>query len=165
MRRLFATCGLVAVSIAVVLLLTEGGLRLLDHGDRGVSETGRGSRWKGGWIREEQSPPIGPSRLGQSVIFSNVIKAACQAYVFEPNVANTWITVKGMIENFLSGIWKQGGLAGAKPDDAYSVSVGLGSTMTSEDILEGIMRVTVLVAISRPAEFIEMTFQQQMQKS
>jgi hypothetical protein len=37
--------------------------------------------------------------------------------------------------------------------------------MTAEDILEGIMRITVLVAISRPAEFIEITFQQQMQKS
>jgi hypothetical protein len=27
------------------------------------------------------------------------------------------------------------------------------------------MRITVLVAVSRPAEFIEITFQQQMQKS
>ncbi len=43
--------------------------------------------------------------------------------------------------------------------------VGLGSTMTGDDILNGIMRITVLVAISRPAEFIEITFQQQMQKS
>ena len=41
----------------------------------------------------------------------------------------------------------------------------LGETMTAENILEGILRVTVLVAISRPAEFIEITFQQQMQKS
>ena len=32
-------------------------------------------------------------------------------------------------------------------------------------VLLGILRVTVLVAISRPAEFIEITFQQQMQKS
>lgn len=37
--------------------------------------------------------------------------------------------------------------------------------MTGDDILEGILRVTVLVAINRPAEFIEITFQQQMQKS
>jgi len=51
------------------------------------------------------------------------------------------------------------------PDDAFAALVGLGETMTPEDILEGIMRITVLVAISRPAEFIEITFQQQMQKS
>jgi len=49
-------------------------------------------------------------------------------------------------------------LAGAVPDDAYSVFVGLGETMTPEDILEGIMRISVLVAIVRPAEFIEIYF-------
>ena len=43
--------------------------------------------------------------------------------------------------------------------------MGLGDTMTGDDILNGIMRITVLVAITRPAEFIEITFQQQMQKS
>jgi hypothetical protein len=37
--------------------------------------------------------------------------------------------------------------------------------MTPQDILDGMLKVTVLVALSRPAEFIEITFQQQMQKS
>lgn len=80
-------------------------------------------------------------------------------------MASTWLNLKSMIQNFLTGIWKRGGLAGATPDDAFSVHVGLGDTMTPEDVLEGILRVTVLVAIVRPAEFIEITFQQQMQKS
>lgn len=93
------------------------------------------------------------------------VKNAARAYVFEPNDANTWINMKCMIENFLRSVWKRGGLPGATPEDAYSVHVGLGDTMTAEDILEGILRITVLVAISRPAEFIEITFQQQMQKS
>lgn len=99
------------------------------------------------------------------IMLEESIKLAAKALVFEPNVANTWVTMKSMIGNFLTGIWKQGGLAGAVPDDAFAVFVGLGETMTPEDILEGIMRVTVLVAITRPAEFIEITFQQQMQKS
>lgn len=99
------------------------------------------------------------------IMMEESIRLATKAYVFEPNDANTWVTIKSMIRNFLTGIWKRGGLAGAVPDDAFSVHVGLGDTMTSEDILEGILRVTVLVAISRPAEFIEITFQQQMQKS
>jgi phage tail sheath protein FI len=93
------------------------------------------------------------------------VKLATKAYVFENNVANTWVTIKSMISNFLTGIWKRGGLAGSSPDDAFSVHVGLGETMTPEDVLEGILRVTVLVALIRPAEFIEITFQQQMQKS
>lgn len=99
------------------------------------------------------------------IMLEESIRLAAKAMVFEPNVANTWMRIKSMIRNFLTGIWKRGGLAGAVPDDAFSVHVGLGETMTPEDILEGILRVTVLVAISRPAEFIEITFQQQMQKS
>jgi phage tail sheath protein FI len=99
------------------------------------------------------------------IMLEESIRLATKAYVFEPNVANTWVTIKSMIRNFLTGIWKRGGLAGAVPGDAFSVHVGLGDTMTAEDILEGILRVTVLVAVSRPAEFIEITFQQQMQKS
>lgn len=99
------------------------------------------------------------------IMMEESIRLASKAYVFEPNTANTWVTMKSMIENFLTSIWKQGGLAGAVPEDAFSVHVGLGDTMTAVDILEGILRITVLVAVVRPAEFIEITFQQQMQKS
>ena len=99
------------------------------------------------------------------IMLEESCRLAAKALVFEPNVSSTWVTIKSMISNFLNGIWKRGGLAGAVPDDAFSVHVGLGETMTPDDILEGIMRITVLVAVSRPAEFIEITFQQQMQKS
>jgi uncharacterized protein len=93
------------------------------------------------------------------------IKIASKKYVFEPNDSNTWVKMKSMITNFLTDIWKRGGLAGAKPEQAFIVQVGLGETMTPNDILEGILRITVLVALSHPAEFIEITFQQKMQES
>ena len=99
------------------------------------------------------------------IMLEESIRLAAKAMVFEPNVTGTWVTMKGMISNFLTDIWKRGGLAGAVPEDAFSVHLGMGETMTPEDILEGILRVTVLVALSRPAEFIEITFQQQMLKS
>ncbi|WP_341366038.1 cadherin-like domain-containing protein [Yoonia sp. BS5-3] len=99
------------------------------------------------------------------IMIEESIRLASKAYVFEPNTAQTWVTMRSMIENFLTSIWKQGGLAGAVPSDAFSVHVGLGETMTPVDILEGILRITVLLAVVRPAEFIEITFQQQMQKS
>ncbi len=99
------------------------------------------------------------------IMLEESIRLAAKSFVFENNVATTWITLKSMINNFLNGIWKRGGLAGSTPEDAFSVSVGLGETMTADDILEGILKVTVLVALIRPAEFIEITFQQQMQKS
>lgn len=99
------------------------------------------------------------------IMLEESCRLAAKALVFEPNVANTWVTIKSMISNFLTGVWKRGGLMGAVPEDAFSVHVGLGETMTPDDILEGILRVTVLVAMVRPAEFIEITFQQQMPKS
>ncbi|MFK7871023.1 MAG: cadherin-like domain-containing protein [Roseobacter sp.] len=99
------------------------------------------------------------------IMIEESIKLASKAYVFEPNNAQTWVTMRSMIENFLTSVWKQGGLAGAVPADAFSVHVGLGETMTPVDILEGILRITVLVAVTRPAEFIEITFMQQLQKS
>ncbi|MCI1550340.1 MAG: phage tail sheath family protein, partial [Prevotella sp.] len=93
------------------------------------------------------------------------IENAAKVYVFEPNTANTWINVKSMLDNFLRSVWKRGGLAGATPEDAYEVHVGLGDTMISNDILNGIMRITVFMAMTRPAEFNEITFELQMQKS
>ncbi|TRX43170.1 phage tail sheath family protein [Flavobacterium restrictum] len=92
-------------------------------------------------------------------------KLAANAYLFEPNVKNTWEAVKAMISSFLTSIWKQGGLQGASASDAFSVACGLGTTMTSDDILNGFMNVTVKVAIIRPAEFIVLTFQQEMTTS
>jgi hypothetical protein len=99
------------------------------------------------------------------VFLEQSIKLATKAYVFENNVANTWVTIKGMIRNFLTSVWKRGGLQGAVPDDAFQIFCGLGETMTADDILEGILRVTVMVAVTHPAEFIEITFQQQLAKS
>lgn len=99
------------------------------------------------------------------IFIEQSVKAAAKAYVYEPNTSGTWSLVRSMISSFLAGIWKQGGLAGLTTTDAFDVQVGLGSTMTPNDILDGIMNVTVKVAITRPAEFIVITFQQKMQES
>jgi uncharacterized protein len=99
------------------------------------------------------------------IMIEQSLKLATRAYVFEPNDANTWITVKGMMINFLTNLWKQGALAGSSPEQAFDVQVGLGATMTPTDILDGKMLITVKVAIVRPAEFIVITFQQKMQES
>ncbi|MBK6265137.1 phage tail sheath family protein [Marivirga sp. S37H4] len=99
------------------------------------------------------------------IMIEQSLKAATEAYVFKPNVVNTWVTVKGMMTNFLTDQWKKGALAGSSPEDAFSVDVGLGVTMTPTDILDGIMHISVKLAVVRPAEFIVITIQQQMQKS
>jgi uncharacterized protein len=91
------------------------------------------------------------------------IKNALSAYVFSPNTPSTWVSVKSMISNFLTDVWKQGGLMGSRADEAYTVQVGLGSTMIPDDIINGYMIVNVTLQMVRPAEFIELTFKQTMQ--
>jgi uncharacterized protein len=89
-------------------------------------------------------------------------KIAVNAYAFAPNDANTWTTVRSMLSSFLTSVWTQGGLQGASAAAAFSVSCGLGITMNAADILDGIMNVTIKVAVTHPAEFIVITLQQRM---
>lgn len=93
------------------------------------------------------------------------VKKATEFVVFEPNDAKTWLRTKAMIENFLTGLWRDGALAGAKPEDAFFVKVGLGETMTSLDILEGRLNIEIGMAAVRPAEFIILKFSHKLQES
>jgi len=77
-----------------------------------------------------------------------------QQMVFEPNDANTWVRAQAMIENFLILLWRQGALQGSKPEQAFFVNIGLGKTMTANDIAQGLMRIEMGMAVVRPAEFI-----------
>lgn len=92
------------------------------------------------------------------------IKKSTYWAVFEPNNANTWIRVKGMIESYLTNKWKEGALVGAKPDEAFFVRIGIGSTMTPDDVLNGYMKVEIGMAVVRPAEFIVLKFSHKLQQ-
>ncbi|MDX1636327.1 MAG: phage tail sheath C-terminal domain-containing protein [Balneolaceae bacterium] len=93
------------------------------------------------------------------------VKKATEPFVFEPNDANTWVKVKAMIENFLVLQWRAGALMGSKPEQAFYVKVGLGETMTQQDVLEGRMIVEIGMAVVRPAEFIILRFSHKMLES
>ncbi|GFD72605.1 phage tail sheath C-terminal domain-containing protein [Tenacibaculum mesophilum] len=93
------------------------------------------------------------------------IKKATEQFVFEPNDKNTWVRVKAMIDNFLTQQWRAGALAGPTPEKAFYVSVGLGETMTAQDVLEGNMIIEIGMAVVRPAEFIILKFSHKMQEA
>ncbi|CAN5904673.1 hypothetical protein BH11BAC7_BH11BAC7_04650 [soil metagenome] len=105
-----------------------------------------------------------PVRRFYNMVEESIKKSTYWA-VFEPNSANTWVKVKGMIDNYLTNKWKDGALVGAKPDDAFFVKIGLGTTMSAQDILEGRMNVEIGMAVVRPAEFIIIKFSHLLQKS
>lgn len=91
------------------------------------------------------------------------VKKSTQWTVFEPNDANTWSKVRGMIENYLTEKWRDGALAGTTTKDAFFVNCGLGTTMTAQDILEGRLIVQMGMAPVRPAEFVILQFSHKLQ--
>jgi uncharacterized protein len=93
------------------------------------------------------------------------VKKSTNWAVFEANDSNTWVKVRAMIENYLFVKWRDGAMAGTKPSDAYYVRVGLGQTMTAQDILEGRMFIEIGMAVVRPAEFIILRFSHKLQVS
>ena len=99
------------------------------------------------------------------IMVEESVKKASSQFVFEPNDANTWVKVRAMIENFLTLQWRAGALAGVKPEHAFYVRVGLGQTMTAQDILNGFLIVEIGMAVVRPAEFIVLRFSHKMQES
>lgn len=99
------------------------------------------------------------------IMIEESTRKATSFAVFEANDATTWLKVKGMIESFLYGLWERGALAGSKPESAYFVQVGLGTTMSPQDVLEGRMIVEIGIAAVRPAEFIVLRFSHKLQEA
>lgn len=85
--------------------------------------------------------------------------------VLMPNDASTWTTVSSMIESFLSDLWRQGAMAGSDRRSAYFVNVGLGTSMTPQDVLEGRLIIDVGIAAMHPAEFLVLRLTHQVRKS
>jgi phage tail sheath protein FI len=99
------------------------------------------------------------------IMVEESVKLATQRFVFEPNDGNTWVKLRAMVENYLTNLWRLGALAGSKPEQAFYVKVGLGQTMTFDDILNGRMIVEIGMAPVRPAEFIILRFSQIQQQA
>ncbi|MEM6406508.1 MAG: phage tail sheath C-terminal domain-containing protein [Pseudomonadota bacterium] len=78
--------------------------------------------------------------------------------VFEPNTPLTWLKIRTMIESYLETLWQQGAFFGNTAQQAFFVNVGLGQTMTEDDINNGLMKIEIGLAMVRPAEFIVLTF-------
>lgn len=87
----------------------------------------------------------------------NNLRARAAASVFEPNNEITWLMLKSGLGMWLRRLWQSGGLAGQEEELAYQVQIGVGESMTREDVIEGRLLINVLVALYYPAEFIRLT--------
>lgn len=73
--------------------------------------------------------------------------------VFEPNNENLWANVRSTIEDFLITLWRDGALAGTKPEQAFFVKCDR-TTMTQNDIDNGRLICLIGTAPIKPAEFV-----------
>ncbi|HEI8868288.1 TPA: phage tail sheath family protein [Serratia odorifera] len=80
-----------------------------------------------------------------------------QPFVFEPNNEITWYRIKALIRRTLRELWERGGLLGGSEDDAYRILVGIGESMSEDDLADGLLRIRIAVAIHQPAEFIQIS--------
>ena len=82
------------------------------------------------------------------------LASGLQWVVFERNDEALWSAVRQSVVQFLTLLWQQGALFGSSLDDACFVACGRGTTMTDADVAAGRLRLSVGVALIRPAEFI-----------
>jgi uncharacterized protein len=73
--------------------------------------------------------------------------------VFEPNDDPLWNAIRGSIEAFMLGLFRQGAFQGAKPSEAFLVKCDHDTT-TQADIDNGIVNIIVAFAPLKPAEFV-----------
>jgi phage tail sheath protein FI len=73
--------------------------------------------------------------------------------VFEPNDKNLWRKVTGVVEGLLYDFWREGGLVGTNPTEAFYVKCD-STVNTPASISAGELRIEVGVALQRPAEFV-----------
>lgn len=88
------------------------------------------------------------------IFLEHSIDRSTQYAVFEPNDRSLWNRLKASLVSFLTTVWRSGALQGATAAEAFFVKVGLGETMTQDDIDAGRVIVLVGVAPVKPAEFV-----------
>ena len=87
------------------------------------------------------------------IFIEESIKANTSWAVFEPNDEVLWVRVQRTISVFLTGLWRNGSLAGSTPDEAFFVNIGR-NTMSQDDIDNGRLVCVIGVAPVKPAEFV-----------
>lgn len=73
--------------------------------------------------------------------------------VFEPNDEPLWAAIRASIEAFLLSLFRQGGLQGSTPSEAFQVRCDANTT-TPANQQDGIVNIVVAFAPLKPAEFV-----------
>jgi phage tail sheath protein FI len=122
------------------------GSRTLQGGQQGTSE------WKYVPVR----------RLG--LFIEESLYRGIRWAVFEPNDEALWAKLRAQTGLFLDALFRAGALQGGTPDEAYFVRCGR-DTMSQNDLDNGRLTLVIGIAPLKPAEFVEITIGQWLQKA
>jgi phage tail sheath protein FI len=76
-----------------------------------------------------------------------------QFAIFEPNDEKLWRRINASLDGFLRDFWRQGGLRGTAPAQAFFVKCDADNNPQAS-IDNGYVNIEVGVALQRPAEFV-----------
>ncbi|HYD29445.1 MAG TPA: hypothetical protein VEB64_01095 [Azospirillaceae bacterium] len=96
------------------------------------------------------------------IFIEQSIRKALTAYAVAANNKNTWMAAIEAVTRFLQSVWREGGLMGSMPTQAFDVRCDLGTTMTAQDVQARRMIVQVNLSITQPGEFIKLMFVQEV---
>ncbi len=92
------------------------------------------------------------------------VRNATSFVINEPNNNRVWLRIRIMIEQFLAELWHAGALAGNAQSDAFFVKVGLGESMSTQDVDQGRLIIDMGIAAMRPSEFIVLRITHKLNK-
>jgi phage tail sheath protein FI len=87
------------------------------------------------------------------IFIEQSLNIGTQWAVFEPNDEKLWAQLKDSVTLFLTSVWQDGALMGAKAAEAFFVTIDT-TTMSPDDILNGRLIMEIGIAPVRPAEFV-----------
>ncbi len=108
------------------------------------------------WGARSMSPDSSMRYVSDVLLETNIkesIKRGTQWAVFEPNNSVLWLRVRTSIEAFLDNLWRDGGLFGTVPAEAYFVKCD--EDLNPQSVRDaGKLIVEVGYAPNKPAEFV-----------
>ena len=116
---------------------------------------GRGLRPMGARTRRRDGPFRQVSIRRFVSFLLETLDEETQWLVFEPHDANLRFEVERAVRSFLDRLWRAGALDGARPQDAYSVSVGP-ETNPPDSIAAGRLICDLAVRLQWPVEWIRL---------
>lgn len=109
-----------------------------------------------------QAPQMYVSAQRTLSYIQRTVTAGLQPFVFAANNPTTWSQVTADVSGFLTTLWSSGGLIGAAASQAFDVEVGVPTSMTGQDVLDGLLVVDIQVALTEPDGMTPLTLTQRM---